>query len=298
MPVRALEVEHVVGNGTLLEGETDTFRSALGIGEAGGERGAYELIARPSSHPAHGLVDVDDRHRFVHRDQAVYGRLDQAAVISSLLGELGLQLRLFCDVAHAGENSVHDPGLVREDCRVEGNENRAPVTLLQCEIVVGDGALVEGQSHAFSGPPGINKVVGKCRSDRVDARITGHLAHGLIDVRDVEHRIHRDQTVQRSFNQVAVVSPLFCPLGLELGLFRNVAGRGKHTLEASGGIAAVGDDGVIRRCLQHVGHGIDRVLRLSNQGAIKEYGGQSLPSRSDMRRGMAGRYSGVNWILS
>ena len=153
-------------------------------------------------------------------------------------------------------------------------------------------------SHAFSGPPGINKVVGKCRSDRVDARITGHLAHGLIDVRDIEQRIHRDQTVQRSFNQVAVVSPLFCPLGLELGLFRNVAGRGKHTLEASGGIAAVGDDGVIRRCLQHVGHEIDRVLRLSNQGAIKEYGGQSLPSRSDMRRGMAGRYSGVNWILS
>ena len=240
----ALQHQLVVGHHALREGLLDSGIGLLGLSEVALERRADQALARVARHAAHLLVDVGDEAFRVHRDQAVHRGLDQAAQVGLLLTQLLLQPDAVGDVPRRGEDPFHRTRGVLEHRGVERHLQQAPRARDQAERVLGHHALVEGLLHAGPRPLLLGEVVGERRADQLLARVAGHLAHAVVDVRDGAGRIDCDEAVHRGLDQAPVVRLLVAQLLLELLLLGDVARRGEHALEVAARI--VEGDRVIR----------------------------------------------------
>ena len=247
----------VVGDGPGVERQPHAFGGVLVILEIMREGRADQFLARITRHAAHGVVDVGDVEHRIDRDQAVQRRFDQAAVVGPFVAQLALQARLLGDVAGGGENAAHHAGRVAKHRGVERDVDAPGMRGVHPQHVIGDDAVVKGFLHAKGGALRVEEVIGERGADQVFARSCHHLAHAGVDVADDAIGRHRDQAVDRRFDQAAVVRLRIAQRAFERLLLGDVARGGEHALQPA--LAVVERRGVVRH------HRLAPVFRLGGQ---------------------------------
>ncbi len=198
----ALVLEHqfVVGHHAAGQCLLHARVSLARVGEILVEDRADEFSALVARHPAHLLVDVRDEPVWIHSDQAVHRRLDQAAQVGLLLPELILEPDPVGDVPGRGEDAAHVAvGALEHRCV----ERDPQVGILSHE------SGVERLLHACAGQVRIGEVVGEPGADELRPAVVGHLAHAIVDVADEPLWIDGDEAIHGRLDQAAQVGLLF-----------------------------------------------------------------------------------------